>query len=55
MDNDTPTRVYVEWLDDRICVVADPVGAIALSPSSALEIARELLNQALLPPAVATD
>jgi hypothetical protein len=40
-----PTNVYVERLDDRILVVAEPQGAIALSPVSAVRIARGLLSQ----------
>jgi len=45
-----PARVYVDRLGEQILVVAEPRGAITLTPSAAVEIARELLNEALVKP-----
>jgi hypothetical protein len=46
-----PARVWVDRLGEQILVVAEPQGAIALSPIRAVEIARDLLNEAFLRPA----
>ena len=45
-----PVDVYVDRLPGRVLIVAQGQGAISLPPVGAVELARELLDEALQQP-----